>query len=78
MAFALAVTLPSAGNIGGGGFLVFHGADGATTCFDFRERAPLAATETMFLGEDGEIHENSNHDVFASGMHPECSPGKAG
>ncbi len=56
-AFALAVTLPSAGNVGGGGFLVFHGAGGETTCFDFRERAPLAATERMYLGEDGEIRD---------------------
>ena len=56
-AFALAVTLPSAGNVGGGGFLVYHGADGATTCFDFRERAPLAATERMYLDENGEIRD---------------------
>ena len=61
-AFALAVTLPSAGNIGGGGFLVFHGADGYVTTFNFREKAPLAATETMFLGPDGEIIDNSNHE----------------
>lgn len=47
-AFALAVTLPSAGNIGGGGFLVYYGADGYATSFDFREKAPLAATDTMF------------------------------
>jgi gamma-glutamyltranspeptidase/glutathione hydrolase len=57
VAFALAVTLPSAGNIGGGGFLVYHGAGGEVTCFDFRERAPLAATETMYLDEDGEIRD---------------------
>lgn len=61
-AFALAVTLPSAGNIGGGGFLVYHGADGYTTSFNFREKAPLAATETMYLNERGEIRSNSNHD----------------
>lgn len=60
-AFALAVTLPSAGNIGGGGFLVYHGADGETTCFNFREKAPLAATERMFLDADGTIKDNSNH-----------------
>ncbi len=46
-AFALAVTLPSAGNVGGGGFLIFQGAGGEATCFDFRERAPLVATERM-------------------------------
>ncbi len=60
-AFALAVTWPSAGNIGGGGFLVYYGADGTTTTFDFREKAPLAATETMYLDENGEIKDNSNH-----------------
>ena len=61
-AFALAVTLPSAGNIGGGGFLVYHGADGYVTSFNFREKAPLAATATMFLGPDGKIKDNSNHE----------------
>ena len=65
-AFVLAVTLPSAGNIGGGGFLVYHGADGHTTTFNFREKAPLAATPTMFLGEDGEIQDNSNHEGMLS------------
>ncbi len=61
-AFALAVTLPSAGNIGGGGFLVYHGADGEVTAFNFREKAPLAATAEMFLGPDGKIRDNSNHE----------------
>jgi gamma-glutamyltranspeptidase / glutathione hydrolase len=60
-AFALAVTLPSAGNIGGGGFLVYHGDDGLVTSFNFREKAPLTATADMFLGTDGEILDNSNH-----------------
>tara|TARA_B110000858_G_scaffold3502_1_gene4088 strand:+ start:71021 stop:72739 length:1719 start_codon:yes stop_codon:yes gene_type:complete len=60
-AFALAVTWPSAGNIGGGGFLVYHGDDGHATTFDFREKAPLAATERMYLGVDGNIVSNSNH-----------------
>ncbi len=60
-AFALAVTLPSAGNIGGGGFLVYHGADGEATTFNFREKATLAATERMYLDETGEVRENSNH-----------------
>ncbi|MCH4823843.1 gamma-glutamyltransferase [Gramella lutea] len=65
-AFALAVTLPSAGNIGGGGFLVYYGKDGENTTFNFREKAPLAATKRMYLGEDGKVRENSNHDGILS------------
>lgn len=61
-AFALAVTLPSAGNIGGGGFLVYHGDDGTVTSFNFREKAPLAATADMYLDENGGIRNNANHD----------------
>lgn len=60
-AFALAVVLPGAGNIGGGGFLVYHGDDGHATTFDFREKAPLAASERMYLGLDGQVVNNSNH-----------------
>ena len=60
-AFAMAVTWPSAGNIGGGGFLVYHGADGETTTFDFREKAPLAATKDLYLDDEGNIRDNSNH-----------------
>lgn len=60
-AFALAVTWPTAGNIGGGGFMVYHGEDGRATSFDFREKAPLAATERMYLGLDGNVINNSNH-----------------
>lgn len=62
--FALAVTWPSAGNIGGGGFLVYHGADGQVTSFDFRERAPRAATRDMYLGPDGAVRDNANHAGF--------------
>lgn len=54
-AFALAVTHPSAGNIGGGGFMVVRMANGEATTFDFREKAPLTATPTMFQTADGEI-----------------------
>ena len=60
-AFALAVTWPSAGNIGGGGFMVYHGDDGHATTFDFREKAPLASTERMYLGLEGNVVANSNH-----------------
>ena len=54
-AFALAVTHPSAGNIGGGGFMIVRTPSGEITSFDFRERAPLKSTRTMYLGKDGNI-----------------------
>ncbi|SFB51715.1 gamma-glutamyltransferase [Algoriphagus aquimarinus] len=60
-AFALEVTHPEAGNIGGGGFMVFMKSTGDVTTFDFREKAPLAASPTMFLDEKGKIKDNSNH-----------------
>ena len=51
--FTLAVTLPRAGNLGGGGFMLVHlAASGETHALDFRETAPAAATPEMFLGED--------------------------
>jgi gamma-glutamyltranspeptidase / glutathione hydrolase len=53
--FALAVTLPRAGNIGGGGFMVLHTADGSVNTLDFRETAPARATRNMYLDEDGEV-----------------------
>lgn len=48
VAFALAVTHPEAGNIGGGGFMLVRQADGSSAALDFRERAPAAATRDMF------------------------------
>jgi gamma-glutamyltranspeptidase/glutathione hydrolase len=55
-AFALAVTHPAAGNLGGGGFLVAYLADkGEVVTLDFREAAPHAATERMYLGSDGKL-----------------------
>ena len=57
-AFALAVTHPSAGNIGGGGFMIVRTPDGKATTFDYRERAPLKSTPTMYLGPDGQIVRN--------------------
>jgi gamma-glutamyltranspeptidase/glutathione hydrolase len=54
-AFALAVTHPSAGNIGGGGFMIVRTVSGDVTAFDYREKAPLASTRTMYLGKDGKI-----------------------
>ncbi|ESY33714.1 gamma-glutamyltransferase [Mesorhizobium sp. LNJC391B00] len=51
--YALAVVYPNAGNIGGGGFITIRFKDGKSTFLDFRERAPLAATKTMYLDKDG-------------------------
>jgi gamma-glutamyltranspeptidase / glutathione hydrolase len=60
-AFALAVVHPSAGNIGGGGFLVYRPAIGEPAAYDFREQAPAKATATMFL-RDGKYDEALHHD----------------
>lgn len=49
VAFALAVTHPSAGNLGGGGFMLVRLADGTATFIDFRERGPLSATRNMYI-----------------------------
>jgi len=52
--FALAVTHPSAGNLGGGGFmLIRRAADGETVLVDYREMAPLAASRDMYLDAEG-------------------------
>jgi gamma-glutamyltranspeptidase/glutathione hydrolase len=53
--FALAVVHPVAGNLGGGGFLLLRNHDGFTTFIDFREKAPLAATETMYQDKNGNV-----------------------
>ncbi|MBX6322810.1 MAG: gamma-glutamyltransferase [Rhodospirillaceae bacterium] len=53
--YALAVVLPAAGNLGGGGFMTIRFADGRTTFLDFREKAPLAATRTMYQDEAGNV-----------------------
>ncbi len=52
---ALAVAYPFAGNLGGGGFMVYRLADGATGSLDYREKAPLAAKEDMFRDADGNV-----------------------
>jgi gamma-glutamyltranspeptidase/glutathione hydrolase len=54
-AFALAVVHPIAGNLGGGGFLLLRTREGQSTFIDFREKAPLAATEEMYLNASGEV-----------------------
>ena len=58
--FALAVTYPAAGNIGGGGFLLSRLSDGTITFVDFREKAPAAASEGMYLDEAGNVIRNAS------------------
>lgn len=53
--FALAVSYPVAGNIGGGGFMVIRFADGSTASIDYREKAPAKAYKDMYLNEDGKV-----------------------
>ncbi len=69
--FALEVTFPFAGNIGGGGFMVIRFPNGRSTTFDFREKAPLKAHAKMFLDSTGRysstIHHNSHIAVGVPG-----------
>lgn len=58
--YALAVTHPQAGNIGGGGFMMLRTKDGKTTAIDFREMAPEQATRDMFLDDRGNP-DSKNH-----------------
>jgi len=53
--FALAVVYPQAGNIGGGGFMLIHPPGGKMFCLDYREKAPLRASPTMYLDDQGEV-----------------------
>ena len=62
-AFALAVTHPTAGNIGGGGFLLMRPVTGDPVAYDFREMAPAKATATMFL-EEGKYSSTRHHDSY--------------
>ncbi len=56
VAFALAVTWPEAGNIGGGGFMMVAPTDGEVVCIDYRETAPAAATRDMFVDNPNRYH----------------------
>ncbi len=66
--FALAVTHPSAGNLGGGGFLLARFADGSTTFLDFRERAPQSSSRNMYLDASGQPTQDSVVGYRASGV----------
>lgn len=66
---ALAVVLPAAGNVGGGGFLVLRNADGTSFSIDFRECAPLASTRDMYLDQQGKpIPDKSIDGALAVGV----------
>ena len=67
-AFAMAVTYPEAGNIGGGGFIVARMADGREVSIDFREIAPKAATRNMYIDEKGDVAPTSLTGHLASGV----------
>lgn len=64
--FALAVTYPYAGNLGGGGFMVLHFNTGESTTIDFREKAPIAAYRDMYLDEDGNYNPKLSQDGITS------------
>lgn len=69
MGFALAVTYPSAGNIGGGGFMVIHLKNGKNTTIDFRESAPLKAYRDMYLDKNGNFDPKlSSEGVTSTGV----------
>lgn len=66
---ALAVAFPFAGNLGGGGFMVYRMADGSIGSLDYREKAPLAASKDMYLDEEGNfLSELSTKGALASGV----------
>ena len=67
-AFALAVVMPAAGNLGGGGFLVVHMGDGREGALDFRETAPAAATRNMYIGASGHADDRSITGALAAGV----------
>ena len=73
--FALAVVHPQAGNLGGGGFLLLRNAGGKTRFIDFREKAPAAATENMYLDAHGNVIPDSSKDSSVVGYKSVGVPG---
>jgi len=66
--FALAVVHPAAGNLGGGGFLLYRTAKGEVHFLDFREKAPAAASRDMYLDKNGNVTEQSQYGYRAAGV----------
>jgi gamma-glutamyltranspeptidase/glutathione hydrolase len=73
--FALAVVHPIAGNLGGGGFLLLRPRDGHSTFIDFREKAPLAATETMYQDAQGNVLPETSELSSVLGYRSIATPG---
>ena len=73
--FALAVVHPQAGNLGGGGFLLLRNANGKTHFIDFREKAPAAATENMYLDAQGNVIPDSSKESSVVGYRAIGVPG---
>ena len=73
--FALAVVHPQAGNLGGGGFMLLRNADSHTHFIDFREKAPAAATENMYLDAQGNVIPESSKDSSVVGYRSIGVPG---
>jgi gamma-glutamyltranspeptidase/glutathione hydrolase len=73
--FALAVVHPAAGNLGGGGFLLLRTHDGRTTFLDYREKAPLAATEAMYQDAKGNLLPESSPQSSVLGYRAIGTPG---
>src|SRR5271157_2653167 len=73
--FALAVVHPQAGNLGGGGFLLLRTANGETHFIDFREKAPAAATENMYLDAQGNVLPESSKESSVVGYRSIGVPG---
>jgi gamma-glutamyltranspeptidase/glutathione hydrolase len=73
--FALAVVHPAAGNLGGGGFLLLRTHDGFSTFIDYREKAPIAATETMYQDAQGNIIPEDSLQSSVIGYRSIATPG---
>jgi gamma-glutamyltranspeptidase/glutathione hydrolase len=73
--FALAVVHPAAGNLGGGGFMLLRSSDGHATFIDYREKAPLAATETMYQDEHGNVIPGNSLQSSVIGYRSIATPG---